>query len=75
MLELSKIAERYGTRPSTLWGFVDRGLALDFDRLHNIRAGFHEVEKAQREAELMRGDGELADQRKIFTSGEGVKFS
>lgn len=51
VLELALIGKQFGKRPSDLFGIVDRGVALDFDRLCSTRLLLFDLEAKQREAE------------------------
>jgi hypothetical protein len=70
------MAHKFGKRPSEFWGFLDPGIAFDFDRLHYRRLQYHENAIARAQADAIKGESEpsLPD-RRIFESGEGIKFS
>lgn len=53
---------------------LDRDLALDFDRVHNLRLTLFEAEKAKREADAIRGETEPT-MPSLFRSNETGAFS
>jgi hypothetical protein len=67
------MAERFGQRPSDLWGIADLHIALDFDRLCNLRLTLHEAEIRKLEAEAMKGETNTTPS--LFKSNETGAFS
>lgn len=61
VLELALIGKQFGKRPSDLFGIVDRGVALDFDRLCSQRLLFFDLECKQREAEALHSNSSGAN--------------
>lgn len=53
---MATLSQRFGKAPSEYFGFTDRGIALDFDRAHNLRLALFEAEKAKREADALSGN-------------------
>jgi hypothetical protein len=73
VLELALIGKQFGKRPSELFGILDRGVALDFDRLCSQRLLFYDLERAKAEADAMKGTKE-PDSASLFDSNEMGKF-
>ena len=66
------MSERFSKSPSDYWGFTDRRLIADFDRLHNLRAGIAETVATK---SIKPDDDPKLPDRRIFESAEGIKFS
>lgn len=67
------MARNFGQRPSEMFGILDRGIALDFDRLHSLRLLLFDVEIAKKQAEAMKGEAEPA-MPSLFKSNETGSF-
>ena len=48
------MARNFSQRPSEMYGIADPGIALDFDRLCNLRLMFSDAEMERKKADAIR---------------------
>lgn len=53
MLDLGLMARNFGSKPSSWWGFEDRGIAIDFDKAVLRRLQLFDCEVEQRKLDAL----------------------
>lgn len=75
MLELATVGKTFGKLPSEIWGILDRDLALDFDRLCNLRLTLFAAEIARKEAAAIKGESDYSHFPRPVPPNQPTDFS